>query len=356
MRMLTRVLMVCIVLVLSISNLVISFEGVSAMPDRNVQGVCKIANASFPKGCTNAQLNTLKNKSTQAVLKYFKNTLELNCWYSYLVADGITEGLVSTIYTSFNNYQMACPPDQELYPYIYRSDGLRSDFKSIYPIEYHPAYDYWLQSCNMAEGCANVFEEYKKRQGLIWDKNQNAAEIKATRLIEIVLNISRDVVAQIKQQKTIATAKADAKDKAEAEQRKQNEAAANAIKTVDDRAAGVAANEKIKASGGCQIDKSNRPYSWTKNGGWYNFSEGSRQCTKGKWGKPYLSPSTGGSSSNNSKNRTLVNKTCDLRAGAASSDWYGQNYSWTIWNNWSDGSKTIASAGSGYANSVPVGC
>ena len=170
MRLRTTVLMVCMVLVFSISNLAISFEGVSAMPDRKVQGVCNTANASFPNGCTNAQIKTLKSSSTQAALNYFKNTLELNCSYKSLVAVGITEGLVLTIISSFDNYQMACPPGQELYPYIYRTDGLRSDFKSVYPIEYHPAYDYWLQNCKMAEGCANIFEEYKKRQSSIWDK------------------------------------------------------------------------------------------------------------------------------------------------------------------------------------------
>jgi hypothetical protein len=356
MRLSTKLLMVCMVFVLSISNLAISFEGVSAMPDRNVQGICNIADVSFPKGCTNAQLKSLTSSSTRAVLKYFKNTLELNCWHKYLVADGITEGLVSIISTGFDNYQMACQPDKELYPYIYRTDGLRSDFKNIYAIEYHPAYEYWLQTCNMADGCANVFEEYKKRQGLIWDKNQNGAEIEAKRLMEIVLKISRDVAAQTKQQQIIAAAKADAKDKAEAEQRKKNEAAANANSAnsaANRKAALIAATEKIKASGGCRIGNSN---SWTENGYSYNFSEGARICTKGKWSKPIKTSPSGSGSGSNSTKQTLVNKTCDLKATAMSSGWSGQNYSWTIWNNWSDGSKTVASMGSGYANSVPNGC
>ena len=353
MRLRTRVLMVCMVLVLSISNLAISFEGVSAMPDRNVQGACNIANASFPNGCTDAQLKSLNNRSTQAVLNYFKNTRELNCWYKSLAADGITEGLVSIIYTSFDDYQMACSPDKELNTYIYRSDGLRSDFKSVYSIEYHPAFDYWLQNCKLAEGCRDVFSEYNKRQSLIWDKNQNAAEIEARRLIEIVLKISRDVAAQIKQQKIVAAAKADAKDKAEAEQRKKNEAAANAKSAADSEAALIAAQKRIKDSGGCRIGTSKL---WTENGDSYNFSEGSRKCTKGIWSKPIKTTSPGTGSSSNSTKLTLVSKSCDLRANAMSSSLSGQNYSWTIWNNWSDGSKTVASMGSGYANSVPNGC
>ncbi len=317
--------MVCMVLVLSISNLAISFEGVSAMPDRNVQGICDIANASFPKSCTTAQLEALKNSSAQAALMYFKNTFELNCWYQNLVRDGATDspGSISTFFAEND-----CEPDKEIKTYIYRSDGLRSDFKSIYPVEYHPAYDYWLENCNMAQGCRDVFSEYNSRQYLIWDKNQIAARPEATRLLQLA----------------VAAAEADQQTK---------DWAAYTKKTTDDEAALVAANKKIKASGGCRIGTSN---SWTKNGGSYKFSEGSRKCTKGKWSKPIKTSSPGSGSGSKSTKRTLVNKTCDLKATAMSSSFRGQNYSWTIWNNWSDGSKTVASMGSGYANSVPNGC
>ena len=330
------------------------------MPDRKVQGVCDVANATFPNGCTNAQLNTLKRSSAQAVLDYFKNTLELNCNYNYLVENGITERWVRVIIASFDEYWQACKPDWELYTNIYRSQALRSDFKNIYPIEYHPAYDYLFEACfpeQLKLGCWPFFEKYNARQILIWEKNQNAAEPEAVRLLQLALKISIPAAAADKaeQQKKDAAALAvqQKKDAAALAVQQKKAAAALAVQQKKDAAASKAANEKIKASGGCQIYKSN---SWTANGGWYNFPEGSRQCTKGKWSNPYLSPSTGGSSSNNSKNRTLVSKTCDLRAGAASSDWYGQSYSWTIWNNWSDGSKTVAIAGSGYANSVPSGC
>ncbi len=82
--------MVCVVLVLSISNLSISFEGVSAMPDRNVQGVCDIANASFPKGCTKAKIDAIKRQQIEikksAALEFIallENTVEARCifWY-----------------------------------------------------------------------------------------------------------------------------------------------------------------------------------------------------------------------------------------------------------------------------------
>ena len=325
MRRHTRVLMVCMVLVLSISNLAISFEGVSALPVRSVQGVCDVANATFPNGCSTAQLETIKNSSAQAALDYFKNTFELNCWYQNLVRDGATDspGSISTIFADND-----CEPDKEIKTYIYRSDGLRSDFKSIYPIEYHSAYDYWLQNCNLAEGCRDVFSEYNQRQYLIWDKNQIAARPEATRLLQLAV-----MSAQAYQQ---------AKD-----------AAAYTKKTTDDKAAELAANKKIKASGGCQIGTSN---SWTKNGGSYKFKEGSRKCTRGKWGKPIKTSPSGNGSGSTSTKRTLVNRTCDLKATAMSSSFSGQNYSWTIWNNWSDGSRTVASMGSGYANSVPNGC
>jgi hypothetical protein len=258
---------------------------------------------------------------------------------------------------------MACPRDKELNTYIYRSDGLRSDFQNIDPIEYHPAYDYWLEACfpeQLKLGCRSVFEKYNAQQFLIWDKNQNAAEPEAGRLLQLALKISIPAAAADKAEKQknneAAAAKQAKKDEAAAAKQQKKAAAERAVQEKKDAAADKAAIEKIKARGGCQIDKSNRRYSWYENGDWYNFPDGTRKCTNRKWGEPSKNSRSNGGSGNNSKNRSLVSKSCDLRAGALSSSWNGQSYSWTIWNNWSDGSKTIASAGSGYANSVPNGC
>ena len=86
------------------------------------------------------------------------------------------------------------------------------------------------------------------------------------------------------------------------------------------------------------------------NGKSINFSDGTRTCVNGKWN----SPSASGGSSGSKK--TLVSKSCELSTTGASSDWNGIEYSWRIYNHWSDGSKSIASIGSGYGNKVPYGC
>lgn len=99
-------------------------------------------------------------------------------------------------------------------------------------------------------------------------------------------------------------------------------------------------------SGSCQDPTSGM---LVKNGASINYVDGTRTCLNGKWSNPMKS---GGSSGG----KTLVSKTCTKSTTGLTSDWNGAQYSWTIWNNWSDGSKTVASMGSGYLSSVPYGC
>jgi len=110
-------------------------------------------------------------------------------------------------------------------------------------------------------------------------------------------------------------------------------------------------NAKILASGGCQDPTSGLVI---KNGGLLNYPDGTRTCVNGRWSKPTKSGGSSGGGSSGGK--TLVSQNCTISTTGLTSDWYGAQYSWTIWNNWSDGSRSVASMGSGYINQVPFGC
>lgn len=52
----------------------------------------------------------------------------------------------------------------------------------------------------------------------------------------------------------------------------------------------------------------------------------------------------------------LLRYVCYLRVGMMYSDWYGQQYTWTYYGYYSDGSTRYISSGMGYTNSVPNDC
>jgi hypothetical protein len=147
-----------------------------------------------------------------------------------------------------------------------------------------------------------------------------------------------------------ALADAQAKREAELQARAFKEAQATAAREEQARkkqdVADAKARAKILASGGCQY------FGFlVKNGG--SLFKGTRTCVNGKLSSPSTS---GGSSGGSSGGKTLVSKTCTISTTGLTSDWNGAQYSWTFWNHWSDGSKTVASMGSGYRNVVPNGC
>jgi uncharacterized protein YjbI with pentapeptide repeats len=81
--------------------------------------------------------------------------------------------------------------------------------------------------------------------------------------------------------------------------------------------------------------------------------EGKRQkCKNGFW-----VPVDGGSGSGNS-GASVIGQECDLRESGMSSSFYGQRYSWFIYDVWSDGRRTAArfGTGSGYADQIPPQC
>jgi hypothetical protein len=105
----------------------------------------------------------------------------------------------------------------------------------------------------------------------------------------------------------------------------------------------------------CNVYKGSMVYKKVKHGSTYTFSDGNtEQCDNGEWVLVKQSSSKKKSSSKQSK--TIVRQWCETRANGLSSSWWGQSYSWTIWNEWSDGSRTIAKLGSGYEKDLPGGC
>ena len=60
--------------------------------------------------------------------------------------------------------------------------------------------------------------------------------------------------------------------------------------------------------------------------------------------------------STQTKDRTVDLRWCEIKAFGLTSSFYGQMYTWTIYNLWSDGSKSIYRSGAGYANQLPNEC
>lgn len=68
------------------------------------------------------------------------------------------------------------------------------------------------------------------------------------------------------------------------------------------------------------------------------------------------SNSGGGWTYNTLPPANLLRYVCSLRVGMMYSDWYGQQYTWTYYGYYSDGSTRYISSGMGYTNSVPNDC
>lgn len=68
------------------------------------------------------------------------------------------------------------------------------------------------------------------------------------------------------------------------------------------------------------------------------------------------SNSGGGWTYNTLPPANLLRYVCYLRVGMMYSDWYGQQYTWTYYGYYSDGSTRYISSGMGYTNSVPNDC
>lgn len=105
----------------------------------------------------------------------------------------------------------------------------------------------------------------------------------------------------------------------------------------------------------CTVWKGSMVYKKVKHGSTYTFSDGNtEECNNGEW--VLVKQSSSQKRSNSKPAKTVVQRWCEARANGMTSSWWGQNYSWKIWNQWSDGSKTVERMGSGYAKDLPNGC
>jgi|688.fasta_scaffold238204_1 hypothetical protein len=386
----SKILAITLVLNLSDMSSVLAVESHSQTSARSNQSICDMTNPIKPLGCSVTDLNKMLVQKLAVYVafggeKVTRPTEEQSCV-------GSANKLWLTADYEFQHFDR-WEPDRWHGPYPYLSAivtkwaqkieknwslnllpqclGWRSDIGLDWVSNPEEAYkarfrsEYWdifarQRVALEANNTGKSWSEYKRvvQEGVSAEVI-SMFEIVGKQFVDDYFKLYSDIKTLAESTQVAAQQEKEKKELsdrvAEAKQKK-NAAAERAVQEKKDAAADKAAIEKIKARGGCQIDKSNRRYSWYENGDWYNFPDGTRKCTNRKWGEPSKNSRSNGGSGNNSKNRSLVSKSCDLRAGALSSSWNGQSYSWTIWNNWSDGSKTIASAGSGYANSVPNGC
>ena len=359
MRQRSRVLMTCVVVILSITNLAVSIEVVNAMPESKVQVVCDVAIATFPKGCSKTKLNEIKKSAALEYIALLENTVEARCIFWYRSRQESIDQVRADLSANYPEVQLSADKltsnSRDANDWsgasAYSLDVMEEDY--MWPGYEDLVQKYLLDQRSKSKPYWEIRDQFTldwnarliERAPMIWSQIKKAAD---------TYNTTSSALTKISSDAAVATrAKQKKKDAADVAKRENNAAVANAQLAANRAAALIAANKKIKASGGCQKGNST---SWTENGYSWNFSEGTRICIKGKWGKPLNTAPSGNGSGSNSTKRTLVNKTCDLKATAMSSSFSGQNYSWTIWNNWSDGSRTVASMGSGYANAVPNGC
>ena len=69
-----------------------------------------------------------------------------------------------------------------------------------------------------------------------------------------------------------------------------------------------------------------------------------------------LQPTPQSPSRTQQQTKVVINQTCEAKATAMSSNLKGTYYSYRIYNNWSDGTTSIATGGFGYSNQLPSIC
>jgi len=242
------------------------------------------------------------------------------------------------------------------------------NYKREWTADYHEIFAKYLIASeeNMKVNPANRKNLYNQFLSEVFAVYNTAGKQRIDKHLKLLLPIraiaeSAKLVANKEKTEIItdqAKAAAQAKSLAEAQAKREAELQARADKEARDKALADArarakqkkanTNEgaKLLANGGCQDPTLGII---VKNGGSIKYSDGTRTCVNGKWSNPNRSSGSSGG-------KTLVSKTCTKSTTGLTSDWNGAQYSWTIWNNWSDGSRTVATMGSGYLNSVPYGC
>lgn len=111
----------------------------------------------------------------------------------------------------------------------------------------------------------------------------------------------------------------------------------------------------LPAKKNCTVWKSGMAYKKVKHGSTYIFSDGNtEECNNGEW--VIVAQGRSKSNSNSKPTKTVVRQWCETRTTGMTSSWWGESYSWTIWNEWSNGSRTVEKSGFGYSKNLPSGC
>ncbi len=98
--------------------------------------------------------------------------------------------------------------------------------------------------------------------------------------------------------------------------------------------------------GSCKYFRSGVP-TWAPDGSQKKFSDGVNECRDGSW--VVIAPTP-------RPTKSVVGQTCSTRPTGMSSSWHGVMYSYSIYDVWSDGSKTLRSGGMAYGDQLPSIC
>ena len=353
--------------------------------DLYLPSVCNISDPKVPVGCKETELSEQLKKSITDFKNFMAGSIQYRCneWlqddaaYTTFLKDQIDLPIEQTTWGSkfsLGNQSWRCDVRRELNKFFSptlphfdssKSEEILKSFKQTFPSEYHPAADLFVSNCLTQAGrCGNYYTEFLYQIYKFWMPDPIAIQTMALDLLTKILNAAISVRAQIKIDETqlkidktqlilkaggcvyLGTGETYTNGSKAFGKECQNGAWITRYTTTS---SSVKPNTNSTSNSSSKSCRDPILGIIVASGRSLKFSDGVRTCKNGRWSEP--SKSSGSSSS-----KTLKGQVCDLRAGAMTSSWKGQSYSWTIWNIWSDGTKSIASSGSGYEDSVPYGC
>ena len=251
-----------------------------------------------------------------------------------------------------------------------------TNFKREYNLEYHDIYLNYLKEIESSATSSDtdpLFESLKSQIA-------NSFQIHGVNRISAHLSLLKDLKVSAQTALVVAANERKALDASAAATAAKDAAAAKAASKVAAKEAARAAAKDAaqakaaKAAAAAAAKESAKVAAKTKAalaagrakgmcfstgmGRWFNDGQTAKWfgseylCQKGDW----KTVTNGGSNSGQVKQKILIAQYCELKATALTSSVYGQQYIWTIWNKWSDGSKSVATGGAGYSDQVPVEC
>ena len=387
------------------SSLAIASPSDLSPSGRLIPSVCDLSNPSKPKGCTTKDLGELLRKRIETYIEFapyeenneyemciaskyelqllWKQWFERYEYSEYRLADWSDESQASVeLLAKMASAQLEWVKKVEgnfkkidhdkvkgcLEFWVYRLHPdygpiPEATYKQYFNREYHNIFAKYLVASNEnvktnGGNQRNLYNSFLQEVFAVYDTVGKRRISDHFKLLTSIKSVAETALLSGSQEskridelnKAAARAQALADAKAAAAKKALDEAARKRQEALD-KANSKASTKKpsvsTSKSGSCQDPTSGM---LVKNGASIKYSDGTRTCVNGKWSSPSIS---GGSSRSK---KTLVSKSCELSTTGLTSNWYGIEYSWRIYDHWSDGSKSIASIGSGYGNQVPYGC